>query len=88
MHFSSFNHSVVLAFGNDEKLVAILVCSLFGQVAPSMLRRISVFIDIGSQVRRAVLEWGVNKESLRTQYSIAAQQKDRSVSQHTCEACS
>ena len=42
-----------------------------------MLRKLSVFTSGGSQVRQAVLKWGVNAESLRTQYSTAAQHSDR-----------
>ena len=73
MHISLFIHSVVLVFGNEEKLVVIRVHSLFRRVATSMFRRLSVFTSSGSQVRQAVIKRRVNTESLRIQYSSAAQ---------------
>ena len=78
MHISSFFHLVVFVFRIEEKLVAILVHSSFGRVATSKIRRISVFTSSGSQLRQAVIKWGVNKESLRTQYSTATHQIDGS----------
>ena len=77
MHNSSFIHSVVFVFRNEEKLVAIKVYYSFKRVATSMLRKISVFISSGSQVKQAVLKRVVNTESLRIHNSTAAQPSDR-----------
>ena len=56
MRISSFIHTVVFVLRNEEKLLAILVYSLFRRVATSMLRRFSVFASSGSQVRQAGLK--------------------------------
>ena len=77
MHMSSFVHSVAFVFRNEEKLVVILVYSSFRRVATSMLRRISVFIRSGSEIKKAVLKWVVKMDSLRVQNSTTAQHSDR-----------
>ena len=60
-----------------EKLVATLIYSSLRRVATSMLQRTSVFTSSSSQVRQALLKWGVNTGPFRFQYSTAAQQIHR-----------
>ena len=61
---------------NEGKLVALLVYSSFRRAATSGLRNISVAISSNKWIRKAVLEWGVNTESIRIQHSTAAQHSD------------
>ena len=72
MHISSNNSSLVWLFGNEEKPVELLVYSSFRQVATSGFQNHSVATRSSRSIKQAVLEQGVNTESLRNQHSSAA----------------
>ena len=74
---SSISLAVFHSFGNDEKLVALLVYSSFGRVATSNIWKISVATSNIGWIRKAVLNWGVNMESLRIHHSVAARYSNR-----------
>ena len=78
MHISSsISLAVFYFFGNEEKLVALLVNSSFRRVACSGIRNSSVATSSISWIRQAVLKWERNTESLRIQHSTAARYSNR-----------
>ena len=66
-----------MAFRQKEKpvLVGLLVYSSFRRAATNMLRRSSVLTSDGSQISQVELEWGVNMNSLRIQFSTTEQSR-------------
>ena len=63
-------------FRNEEKLVALLVNSLFKRVSSIIIRRVSVLTNCGSQVIEIERKWGMNTGSLRIQYRSTVQHSD------------
>ena len=74
MHNSlSISLCIFCFYGNEEKLVALIVYSSFRRVATSGIRNSSVATGSISWIKQAVFKWGVGTESLRIQHSTAAQ---------------
>ena len=72
MHSSSYTNSLVLLFRIEEKLVALLAYSSVRWLATSGFRSVSEATSNSSWIKQAVINWGVNTESLRIQHSTAA----------------
>ena len=84
MHISSsISLYVFHSIRNEEKLVQLLVDSLFRRVATSGIGNSSVASTSITWIGQAVLKWGVNMEPLRIHHSTAARQGQNSMNDVT-----